>query len=165
VLRGYLEWGDAVAERLNGTYAFAVWDGRADKLVMVRDRMGIKPFYYHPTPDGVLFGSEPKAILANPLVPAHPPGRPARTLHHDQDPRSRRVGRHTRGRARHRRHRRPLRPAPTRLLGAGDPPHTDDRDTTVATVRELLDDIVHRQLVADVPRAAPCSPAASTPPR
>src|SRR5882757_9480259 len=68
VLRGYLEWGDAVAERLNGMYAFAIWDGRRDKLVMIRDRMGIKPFSYYPTPDGVLFGSEPKAILAHPLA-------------------------------------------------------------------------------------------------
>ena len=68
VLRGYLEWGDGIAGRLGGMYAFAVWDGRHDKLVMIRDRMGIKPFYYHPTPDGVLFGSEPKAILANPLA-------------------------------------------------------------------------------------------------
>ena len=41
---------------------------RSEKLVMIRDRMGIKPFYYYPTPDGVLFGSEPKAILANPLA-------------------------------------------------------------------------------------------------
>ena len=70
VLHGYLEWGEAVAERLNGMYAFAVWDGRHQRLVMVRDRMGIKPFYYYPTPDGVLFGSEPKAILANPLARA-----------------------------------------------------------------------------------------------
>ncbi|MFD4815051.1 asparagine synthetase B family protein, partial [Streptomyces sp. NPDC058418] len=70
VLRGYLEWGEAVAERLNGMYAFALWDGRHQKLVMIRDRMGIKPFYYYPTPDGVLFGSEPKAILANPLARA-----------------------------------------------------------------------------------------------
>ncbi|MFI6857724.1 hypothetical protein [Streptomyces sp. NPDC050416] len=58
VLRGYLEWGDAVAERLNGMYAFAVWDGRTDRLLLIRDRMGIKPLYYHPTPDGVLFGSD-----------------------------------------------------------------------------------------------------------
>ncbi|MYS56343.1 asparagine synthetase B, partial [Streptomyces sp. SID6013] len=62
VLRGYLEWGDALPERLNGMYAFALWDGRENKLVMVRDRMGIKPFYYQPTADGVLFGSEPKAV-------------------------------------------------------------------------------------------------------
>src|SRR2546422_1637867 len=68
VLHGYLEWGDAVAERLNGMYAFAIWDGRTERLGMIRDRMGIKPFYYYPTADGVLFGSEPKAILANPLA-------------------------------------------------------------------------------------------------
>ena len=49
-------------------YAFAIWDSRQRKLVMIRDRMGIKPFYFYPTPDGVLFGSEPKAILANPLA-------------------------------------------------------------------------------------------------
>lgn len=69
VLHGYLQWGASVAERLNGMYAFAVWDGRDEKLVMVRDRLGIKPFYYSETADGVVFGSEPKAILANPLVP------------------------------------------------------------------------------------------------
>jgi asparagine synthase (glutamine-hydrolysing) len=71
VLRGYLEWGDAVAERLNGMYAFAVWDVRRQALVLVRDRLGIKPLYYRRTGGGVLFGSEPKAILA------HPDARPA----------------------------------------------------------------------------------------
>lgn len=70
VLHGYLEWGEAVAERLNGMYAFAIWDERVQRLVMIRDRMGIKPFYYYETADGVLFGSEPKAILANPLPAA-----------------------------------------------------------------------------------------------
>ncbi|MEV0641574.1 asparagine synthase (glutamine-hydrolyzing) [Streptomyces sp. NPDC050619] len=153
VLRGYLEWGDAVAERLNGMYAFAVWDGRADKLVMVRDRMGIKPFSYYPTPDGVLFGSEPKAILANPLATARvrldglrelftvikTPGHavwdgmrevePGTVVTVDRSGLSRRV-----------------------YWELETRPHTDDRDTTIATVRELLDDIVRRQLVADVPR-------------
>ncbi|OAR22120.1 asparagine synthase (glutamine-hydrolyzing) [Streptomyces sp. ERV7] len=70
VLRGYLEWGDALVERLNGMYAFGLWDGRTERLVLVRDRLGVKPLYYHPTPDGVLFGSEPKAILAHPDVHA-----------------------------------------------------------------------------------------------
>ncbi|MYR60256.1 asparagine synthetase B, partial [Streptomyces sp. SID625] len=146
VLRGYLEWGDAVAERLNGMYAFAIWDGRHDKLVMIRDRMGIKPFYCYPTPDGVLFGSEPKAILANPLArrrvtldglrelftfvktPGHAVWdgmrevQPGTVVTVDRD------GLHTRVYWR----------LDTR-------PHTDDRDTTIATVRSLLDDIVRRQ--------------------
>ncbi|MEU9479392.1 asparagine synthase (glutamine-hydrolyzing) [Streptomyces sp. NPDC048191] len=153
VLHGYLEWGDAVAERLNGMYAFAVWDGRHDKLVMIRDRMGIKPFYYYPTPDGVLFGSEPKAVLANPLarrritldglrellVMIKTPGHgiwdgmrevePGTVVTVDRSGLSTRVY--------------------WRLTTR---PHTDDRDTTIATVRSLLDDIVRRQLVADVPR-------------
>ena len=153
VLRGYLEWGDGIAERLNGMYAFAVWDGRQDKLVMIRDRMGIKPFYHYPTPDGVLFGSEPKAILANPLAPARvtldglrelftmikTPGHAVWDGMAEVEPGTvvtvDRAGVH----------RRVYWQLETR-------PHTDDRDTTIATVRSLLDDIVRRQLVADVPR-------------
>ncbi|MEU2061131.1 asparagine synthase (glutamine-hydrolyzing) [Streptomyces sp. NPDC013455] len=153
VLHGYLEWGDAVAERLNGMYAFAVWDGRHDKLVMIRDRMGIKPFYYRPTADGVLFGSEPKAILAHPLVrprvtldglrelfvmvktPGHAVWDGMREVEPGTVVTVDRSGLSTRVYWR----------LETR-------PHTDDRATTIATVRSLLDDIVRRQLVADVPR-------------
>ncbi|ALG12558.1 hypothetical protein AOZ06_41965 [Kibdelosporangium phytohabitans] len=69
VLQAYLEWGPALVSRLDGAYAFAVWDARDRKLVMVRDRLGIKPLHYHPTPDGVLFGSSAKSILADPSVP------------------------------------------------------------------------------------------------
>ncbi|MEU4656869.1 asparagine synthase (glutamine-hydrolyzing) [Streptomyces sp. NPDC023723] len=153
VLRGYLEWGDALAERLNGMYAFAIWDGRADKLVMVRDRMGIKPFYYHPTADGVLFGSEPKAILANPLArrrvrldglrelftmiktPGHAVWDGVREVEPGTVVTVDRDGVRTR-----------------RYWELETRPHTDGREATVARVRALLDDIVRRQLVADVPR-------------
>ncbi|MEU0005560.1 asparagine synthase (glutamine-hydrolyzing) [Streptomyces sp. NPDC006314] len=153
VLHGYLEWGDAVAERLNGMYAFAVWDGRHDKLVMIRDRMGIKPFSYYPTADGVLFGSEPKAILAHPLArprlsldglrelfvliktPGHAIWDGMREVEPGTVVTVDRSGLVTR--------------VYWRLEAR---PHTDDRDTTIATVRSLLDDIVRRQLVADVPR-------------
>jgi asparagine synthetase B (glutamine-hydrolysing) len=68
VLHAYLQWGEAFTRRLNGMYAFALWDPREEQLLLVRDRMGIKPLYYYPTPDGVLFGSEPKAVLAHPAV-------------------------------------------------------------------------------------------------
>jgi asparagine synthase (glutamine-hydrolysing) len=153
VLRGYLHWGTALAERLNGMYAFAIWDARDQKLVMIRDRMGIKPFYFYRTSDGVLFGSEPKAILANPLAnrsvdadglreilaysftPRHAiwsdmqQAEPGTVVTVDVDG----VRERTYWRLQTR-------------------PHTDDVDTTVGRVRELLDDIVRRQLVADVPR-------------
>ncbi|WP_369244079.1 asparagine synthase (glutamine-hydrolyzing) [Streptomyces sp. R41] len=153
VLRGYLEWGEQLPERLNGMYAFAVWDGRHDKLVMIRDRMGIKPFYYYPTPDGILFGSEPKAILANPQAGARVRLDGLRELFalvktprhavwdgmHEVEPGT--VV--TVDRSGLRRH---------VYWQLETRPHTDDRDYSIATVRSLLDDIVRRQLIADVPR-------------
>jgi asparagine synthase (glutamine-hydrolysing) len=69
VLMAYLEWGEAFVDRLNGIYAFAIWNIRTRQLLLVRDRAGVKPLFYYQTRDGVIFGSEPKALLANPLVP------------------------------------------------------------------------------------------------
>ncbi|AVL26504.1 asparagine synthetase [Nocardia brasiliensis NBRC 14402] len=153
VLRAYLEWGTAFAERLNGMYAFAIWDARIERLVLVRDRLGIKPFYYYPTEDGLLFGSEPKAILANPLadrsigldglrelfvVSVRPEGSawtgmrqvpPGSVVTVDRD------GVRT-----------------TTYWTLRTLEHGDDRASTVRTIRELLEDVVARQLISDVPR-------------
>jgi asparagine synthase (glutamine-hydrolysing) len=153
VLRGYLRWGEALADRLNGMYAFAIWDSRERKLVLIRDRMGIKPLYISRTRDGVLFGSEPKAILANPLArrvvdaagfrellaTVKAPGQAVWCGMREVEPGTV-VTVDAKG-VRERTY--------WRLETA---PHTDDRDVTVGHVRELLDDIVARQLVADVPR-------------
>jgi asparagine synthase (glutamine-hydrolysing) len=153
VLRGYVRWGEGLAERLNGMFAFAIWDGRARKLVMIRDRMGIKPLYYSRTADGVLFGSEPKAILANPLARrvvdadglrelfafVKTPGHAVWSGMREVEPGT--IVTVEAGGLRERRYWR----LETR-------PHADDRDASVEHVRELLDDIVRRQLVADVPR-------------
>lgn len=152
VLRGYLEWGEAVAERLNGMYAFAIWDSREQKLVMIRDRMGIKPFFYFPTDDGVLFGSEPKAILANPLVPRRVTLDGLRELFAFVKTPGHAIWDGMRE----------VEPGTVVTVGRGGirthvywslrtEPHTDDKETTIARVRELLEDIVRRQLVADVP--------------
>ncbi|GLZ50995.1 asparagine synthase (glutamine-hydrolyzing) [Actinomycetospora sp. NBRC 106378] len=152
VLHGWLEWGEHVVARLNGMFAFALWDTRADELFLVRDRMGIKPLYYYPTPDGVLFGSEPKAILAHPRAEAvmdldglrevlshvKTPGHGGYRGMHEVRPgslvRVRREGLSVR-----------------RYWQLEALEHTDDRETSVARVRELLDDIVGRQLISDVP--------------
>ena len=67
VQRAYRQWGTACVDRFNGMYAFAVWDSDQERIFLARDRLGIKPLYYHPYDGGLLFGSEPKALLANPL--------------------------------------------------------------------------------------------------
>jgi len=68
ILHGYEEWGEAIVDRLRGMFAFAIWDGNRRKLFMARDRLGIKPLYYYTSPDGLVFGSEIKAILEHPDV-------------------------------------------------------------------------------------------------
>lgn len=74
VIHAYEEWGDAFLCRLNGHFAFAIWDGRAKQLLLARDRFGVKPLYYLEDDKRLLFGSEIKAILAHPGV--------RRSVHH-----------------------------------------------------------------------------------
>ncbi|WP_101790922.1 asparagine synthase (glutamine-hydrolyzing) [Nonomuraea indica] len=153
LLCAYLEWGSDFARHLVGIFAAALWDARREELILVRDRMGVKPLYFHPYPQGVLFASEPKGIMANPLfrprvreealpillnprltMPGETPldglqqVRPGHTVVAD------RSGTHQ-----------------TPYWRLVSRPHTDDAATTVATVRELLDDIVAHELRADVP--------------
>jgi asparagine synthase (glutamine-hydrolysing) len=68
VLHAYLAWGRDCVRRMAGVFAFAVWDARARELFLGRDRLGLKPLYYHELPHGILFASEPKALVAHPLV-------------------------------------------------------------------------------------------------
>jgi len=70
IVHGWEEWGESVASRLNGMFAFALWDERRRLLWLVRDRLGIKPLYYRHEPGRrLLFASEIKSILAHPDVP------------------------------------------------------------------------------------------------
>ncbi|MEU3843786.1 asparagine synthase (glutamine-hydrolyzing) [Streptomyces sp. NPDC028635] len=68
VLRAYAEWGDAVAEHLEGMFAFAVWDERAQRLLLVRDRLGVKPLFWARVDGGLAFASEPKTLFAHPEI-------------------------------------------------------------------------------------------------
>ncbi|MFE9457583.1 asparagine synthase (glutamine-hydrolyzing) [Streptomyces californicus] len=153
VLRAYLEWGEACVERLEGMFALAVWDPRRRSLLLARDRFGIKPLSYASTAHGLVFGSEPKTLLAHPAVTpavdldglrvlfsmARAPGEsvyrdirdlpPGHTLSYGSDGRTV-LRRYFRLEAR---------------------PHEDDLSTTIGTVRELLEHSVSRELVADVP--------------
>ena len=72
LLAAYAEWGTAAVERFNGIFAFALWDANAQRLWLVRDRLGIKPLYYSTQGDLLRFGSEVKAILADPTFERRP---------------------------------------------------------------------------------------------
>jgi asparagine synthase (glutamine-hydrolysing) len=63
IIHGYEEWGDACVSRLNGMFAFALWDRPRQRLFLGRDRYGIKPLYYWSDGRSVLFGSEIKALM------------------------------------------------------------------------------------------------------
>lgn len=152
VLHAYLEWGTAFVDRLNGMYAFAIWDGRGQELILVRDRLGVKPLFYADTADGLLFGSEPKAILASgllaPVIDADGFREvfawiktPGAAIY--QGMREVRPGHFLRVR--------PEGITEHRYWALEAREHTDDLPTTVARVRELLEDIVARQVVSDVP--------------
>jgi len=68
VLRMYMEYGERAVERLNGMFAFAIWNERERTLFLARDRMGIKPLYYAKSGDLFIFASEIRALLASGLV-------------------------------------------------------------------------------------------------
>jgi len=154
LLTAYIEWGTSCVQRFNGIFAFAIWDEAKQCLFLARDRIGVKPLFYTQCDSGFLFGSELKALLAHPGVkpqvdreglaeifiigPARTPGKGI-----------------FRGIAE-------LKPGHSMVYSRKgieicqywaleSMPHRDDFDTTVATVRELMEDIVTRQLVADVP--------------
>lgn len=152
VLRSYLEWGADCAVHLEGMFAFGIWDVRTRSLLLARDRFGIKPLFYSPRPDGVMFASEPKALLAHPSARAAVGLDGLRELFSTaKQP----------GQAVFREHRE-VRPGHTLRVSEEKTeermywalratPHTDDLDGTINHVRSLLEDIVQRELVADVP--------------
>lgn len=154
LLVAFIEWGPDCVDKLNGIFAFAVWDEANEQLFMARDRLGVKPLFYTERGKGIIFGSELKALLAHPAVPPEIDAAglaeifmigPARTPGHG-------VFRGVNE----------LKPGWSMLYDRNgihlyqywqlsSKPHTDDFPTTCATVHDLLKDAVTRQLVADVP--------------
>ncbi len=64
IVHGYEEYGDEVVQHLRGMFTFAIWDAPRRRLLIARDRLGIKPLSYWPTPDGIAFCSELRSLLA-----------------------------------------------------------------------------------------------------
>ncbi len=154
LLTAYMEWGAECVERLNGIFAFAVWNEKEKTLFLARDRFGVKPLFYAYRGSSFIFGSELKALLSHPeikpevdaeglaevfvLGPSRTPGHGVFRNVHEVKPG----------------HSLTLSPDGTKIRRywrLESLEHQDDLATTVSTVRQLLEDSIHRQLVADVP--------------
>ncbi|MDR7868585.1 MAG: asparagine synthase (glutamine-hydrolyzing) [Sporomusaceae bacterium] len=154
LLKAYIEWGAGCASRLNGIFAFGIWDVARQRLFLARDRLGVKPLFYARSGNGLLFASELKALLAHPdiapeidreglaeilmLGPARTPGHGIFRGIAELEPGCAAVF-----------ERRGL--AKTRYWSLASQPHEQDFPTTVAMVKALFLDAVKRQLVSDVP--------------
>ena len=155
VLRGYEAWGRSVVHRLRGMFAFAILDLRPNvpKIVLARDRLGIKPLYYAIGPGGIAFASELRALLESGAIePVVDPRSIVLFLMFGSVPEPGTIFEGVRS----------LPPASTlELDGDGpiietywrfpDPTDRIDQPQASALVRELLTDGVRRHLVTDVP--------------
>ncbi|MDD9269905.1 asparagine synthase (glutamine-hydrolyzing) [Paenibacillus sp. GCM10023248] len=154
LLVAFMEWGRACVDRLNGIFAFAAWNDQEQSLYLVRDRLGVKPLFYSHQNGVLLFGSEPKAILAHPdfqaevgaeglaeifaVGPARTPGhgvyrnmselKPGQCAVYDRNGLSIRTYWKLESHA-----------------------HPHDVAATAEHVQELLNDTAQRQLISDVP--------------
>ncbi len=155
LLTAYMAWGEEAPARLEGIYAFVIWDGVRNQFFACRDRFGVKPFFYALADDGALvFGSELKALFQYPgLTPRVDAAGwcevlgigPARTsgcgvfsgVKELEPAHSMTI---SRGGVRKRRY-----------WSLESRPHTDDYEDTVLRVRELVTGAITRQLVSDVP--------------
>ena len=154
ILLGYMAWGDAVAEKLNGIFAFAIWDEAAQRLLLCRDPSGVKPLFYAIRSGELIFGSEIKALFAHPAVKPEIDDNSLREILALGPARTDGVGVFTGIRE--------VRMGCTAVFTRGglterpyfmleSAPHEDDYDATVARVRDLLSDAVRGQMVSDVP--------------
>lgn len=156
LLTAYIHYGEKCAQKLNGIYAFAIWDSMRQRVFICRDRFGVKPFFYTTVGDTVVFASEIKALFAYP----------------DVKPRLDRTGlcelmalspARTQGNGVYK-DIMELRPASYMIIdrkgikinkywSLKSHAHTDSYTDTIARTRSLVYDSIQRQLVSDVPIA------------
>lgn len=155
LLHAYAQWGGDCVERLNGIFAFAVWEAGSQRLFLARDRIGVKPLFYTLQNNRLLFASEIKALFAHPALqpeidshsvaelmligPGRTPGYgvfrgieevlPAHCGYYSKN-----GGLQLR-----------------QYWRMEDHPHEETFDQTVEHVRALVTDAIQRQLVSDVP--------------
>ncbi len=154
VLKSYIIWKEKCVEKLNGIFAFAIWEKKAERLFVARDRIGVKPFFYYNRKNMFVFASEIKGIMASGFVqpeidigsvaelillgPGRTPGcgvfkdieelPPATCGYFDRNGLKIKKYWHLESKE-----------------------HTDNLKTTIEKVRFLVTDSIERQLVSDVP--------------
>ena len=154
LLKAYCYYKEKCAEKLNGIFAFAVFEENAGRLFLCRDRVGVKPLFYHTYKGGIVFGSEIKAILNSGTVtpaideeglyelfflgPARTPGNGVFKGISELLPGEYAV--YEDGKLRK-----------SRYFRLTAHPHEADKKETVEKLRFLLTDAIERQLVSDVP--------------
>jgi len=154
VLHAYAEYGPECVQRINGIFAFAVWEEKRRRLFLARDRIGVKPLFYKLHGGGLLFASELKTILAFPSVTAVLDAENARALimlgpgrlpgsgvlHGIREVEPGWCGYYEEGRLRL-----------SQYWKLRDREHIHDFSETSACVRYLVTDAIKRQMVSDVP--------------
>ena len=154
VLKTYIKYGKKCAEKLNGIFAFAIFNSDDKSVFLCRDRIGVKPLFYYEYSGGLLFASEIKALLASGVVkpqineqglyeifflgPARTPSCGIFKGVFELNPGECAIyanGRLTR----------------ERYFTVEAREHTDDEESTIEKTRYLLTDAIERQLVSDVP--------------
>ena len=154
LLKSYIHFKEDVVKKLNGIFAFAVWDTNNKKLFIARDHFGVKPLYYCSINHNFVFASEIKAILKFPGIeasldeqgvcelfgigPAHTAGTTAFKNIYELKPASMLIFKDDEIHI-------------SKYWKLKSKVHTDNLDKTCDTVKELLEDSIKRQLVSDVP--------------
>ena len=154
LLHGYAQWGSSVLDRLNGIYAFAIWEEKRKRLFIARDRIGVKPLFYAVSNGELVFASEIKTILLHPYVkpqldeygaaqilmlgPGRIPG--SGVFHNVKELEPGEYGIWQNGKL-----------AKKRYWHLTDREHTDTFGETVEKIRYLVQDAIKRQMVSDVP--------------
>ncbi|MBR2952778.1 MAG: asparagine synthase (glutamine-hydrolyzing) [Clostridia bacterium] len=154
ILKAYVQWNDESVNKLNGIFAFAIWDENKQSLFFTRDRIGVKPFFYSIVNDSFIFGSEIKALLEHKYVepvidensiaeimfigPGRTPGCGVFKNINELKPAC--CGYYNKSGIKIKKY-----------WTLKDKEHTDNFDETVQKVRFLVKDAITRQLVSDVP--------------
>ena len=154
LLYAYIHYGEKCAEKLNGIYAFCIWDSMRQRVFACRDRFGVKPFFYTVMDDTVLFSSEIKGLFRHPAFSVAVDKVGLQELFAISPARTQGVGVFKDVKE--------LRPAHSMIIDRSgikiypywqlvSREHTDSYEDTVLKVRELVTDSIKRQLISDVP--------------